>query len=70
MGTVRRWFSDNCFSVYLFHAPILIGITLSLRGLEAPKIIKFLLATVLGVAATFLASSLVFRRIPVLRRIL
>jgi surface polysaccharide O-acyltransferase-like enzyme len=65
-----RWLSDNCFAVYLFHTPILIAITLSLRGWNAPKLMKFSGATVLAVVATYLASSLLFRRIPGLKRIL
>jgi glucans biosynthesis protein C len=70
MGKLTRWLSDNCFSVYLFHTPILIAVTLGLRGLDAPKLVKFLLASLLGVVATYLASSLIFRRLPWLRRIL
>ena len=70
LGTFARWLSDNCFAVYLFHTPILIAITLGLRGWEASKPVKFLGATVLGVTATYLASSFLFRRIPVLKRVL
>jgi peptidoglycan/LPS O-acetylase OafA/YrhL len=70
LGKITRWLSDNCFSVYLFHTPILIAITFGLRGFDAPKLVKFLCATALGVVATFMASSLVFRRIPILKRIL
>lgn len=69
-GKVARWLSDNCFAVYVFHPPLLIAITLALHGLDAPKLAKFVLATVLGVAVTYVASSVVFRRIPVLRRFL
>ena len=69
-GTVARWLSDNCFAVYLFHAPLLIAVTLALRGFAAPKPVKFLCATVLGVIVTYLACSLVFRRIPLLKRVL
>ncbi len=69
-GSLARWLSDNCFAVYLFHTPILIAVTLGLRGWEAPKPVKFLLATLLGGTATYLASSFVFRRIPLLKRVL
>jgi surface polysaccharide O-acyltransferase-like enzyme len=69
-GKLARWLSDNCFSVYVFHPPLLIAVTLAMRGLDAPKLAKFLLATVLGVIVTYLASSLVFRRIPLLKRFL
>jgi len=69
-GMVARWLSDNSFAVYLFHTPLLIAVTLSMRGLVAPKPVKFLIATLLGVAVTYLASSFIFRRIPLLKRVL
>jgi len=69
-GSVARWLSDNCFAVYFFHTPLLIAVTLVLRGFEAPKPLKFLVATVLGVAVSYAASSLLFRRIPFLKRVL
>ncbi len=69
-GKLTRWLADNCFSVYLFHTPLLIAITLALRGFDAPKLVKFSCATALGVAASYLASSLLFRRVPLLKRIL
>jgi surface polysaccharide O-acyltransferase-like enzyme len=69
-GRFTQWLSDNCFAVYMFHAPILISVTLALRGWSAPKPAKFLAATVLGVVLSYLASSLVLRRIPLLRRVL
>lgn len=69
-GKLAKWLSGNSFSVYLFHPPLLIAITLALREFEAPKLIKFLSATFLGVVVTYLASSLVFRHIPLLKRIL
>ncbi len=67
---VWRWLSDNSFCVYVFHPPLLIAVTLALRGFEAPKLIKFLCATVLGVMVSHLASSLALRRTPVLKRVL
>jgi tetrahydromethanopterin S-methyltransferase subunit C len=54
----------------MFHPPVLIAVTLALQGWAAPKPLKFLTATVLGVVLTYLASSLVLRRIPLLRRVL
>lgn len=62
-GPLARWLSDNCFAVYMFHTPLLIAVTLGLRELMAPKPVKFLCATFLGVTITYLASSLIFRRI-------
>jgi surface polysaccharide O-acyltransferase-like enzyme len=69
-GRLTQWLSDNCFAVYMSHPPVLIAVTLALQGWAAPKPLKFLTATVLGVVLTYLASSLVLRRIPLLRRVL
>ena len=69
-GKFARWMTDNCFAVYVFHAPILIAVTLGIRGFIAPRPVKFLAATVLAAFATFVASHFVFRRIPLLQRML
>lgn len=69
-GAFAKWMSDNSFSVYMFHTPLLVTVTLAMGGLIAPKPVKFLLATVLAVTVTFLASNYVFRRVPLLKRVL
>jgi hypothetical protein len=70
LGRISRWLSDNCFAVYLFHTPMLIAVTRVLRPWEAPKPAKFVVATLLGALVTWLASAFVFRRIPILKRVL
>jgi hypothetical protein len=40
--------SDNCFSVYLFHAPILIGVTLAMRSFDAPEVNEICLCNPFG----------------------
>jgi len=67
-GKLVRWLSDNAFAVYVFHAPLLIAITLAMRGMDAPKLIKFGIATVLGTSLSYAFASLVVRRIPLLNR--
>lgn len=69
-GPLVRWLSANAFSVYLFHTPILIAVTLAMRSFAAPKPLKFLCATVFGVIFSYLASGFVFGKIPLLKRIL
>jgi peptidoglycan/LPS O-acetylase OafA/YrhL len=69
-GAFAKWMSDNNFSVYVFHPPVLIAVTLALQGFAAPKPVKFLVAWALATTLTFLASNYVFRRIPLLRRVL
>jgi glucan biosynthesis protein C len=67
---VTRWLSENSFAVYMFHAPLLIAVTLCLRELAAPKLVKFFCASIIGATITYVASSFVFRRIPLLKRVL
>ncbi len=62
--------SDNAFAVYVFHTPILVAITLGMTGLHWLPLLKFVLATVLCVAASYALSAGVFRRIPGLKKIL
>jgi glucan biosynthesis protein C len=69
-GGFERWMTGNCFSAYLFHTPLLVGITLAMQGLRAPAPVKFITATAAGTLAAFVASALVFRKIPLLRRVL
>lgn len=69
-GAFAKWMSDNNFAVYMFHPPVLIAVTLAMQGFAAPKPVKFLVAWVLATTLTFLAGNYVFRRIPLLRRVL
>jgi peptidoglycan/LPS O-acetylase OafA/YrhL len=69
-GAFAKWMTDNAFSVYMFHPPILIAVTLALGSFAAPKPVKFLVAAVLANTLAFLASNYIFRRIPLLRRVL
>jgi glucans biosynthesis protein C len=68
-----RWavfFSASAFAVYVFHTPILIWITRLLSDLHWLPLLKFLLATVLCIVATYTLSAYVFRKIPLLKNIL
>jgi hypothetical protein len=47
-----------------------VALTLALSQLAAPAVAKFLLLTALGIIANFVAAEYLFRRIPLLRRIL
>lgn len=69
-GRLASFLSANAFSVYVFHTPMLIAVTMALHPLAAPALVKFLLATALAFALTVLASEYVLRRIPLLRRVL
>ncbi len=69
-GGLRKFLSDNAFSVYVFHPPIVILLARLLHPFLLPAIPKFLLLTCLAVILSFALSAAVFRRIPLLRNIL
>jgi glucans biosynthesis protein C len=69
-GRWARFFSDNAFAVYVFHTPILIAITLGMTGLHWLPLLKFVGSTVLCIIASFALCSAVFRRTPLLKKIL
>jgi len=69
-GRWANFFSDNAFAVYVFHTPILIAITVGMTGLHWLPLLKFVVATVLCIVASFVLSSGIFRRIPGLKKIL
>jgi surface polysaccharide O-acyltransferase-like enzyme len=69
-GHLEKFLSDNAFSVYVFHPPILILLARSMHSLEWPSLLKFALLTVLSAIFSFGLSATVFRRIPLLQKIL
>ena len=69
-GPVSRFLSDNAFSVYVFHPPIVILGARMLHGVAWHPLLKFATLTVIGVVVSFALSAAVFRRIPLLRAIL
>lgn len=69
-GSTAAFISANAFAVYVFHPPILIAITRLMGGWQGEALLKFLVATGLSVAATWLLSATFFRRIPGLKNIL
>jgi surface polysaccharide O-acyltransferase-like enzyme len=62
--------SDNSFSVYIFHAPIIITVSLLIYNVQMYPLLKFIVATVVSIPICFLLSHFVFRRIPFLKRVL
>lgn len=62
--------SDCSFSVYMFHAPIIITVSLVLYNLNLYPLLKFMLASVIGVPLCFVLSYYVFKRIPYLKNVL
>lgn len=69
-GRLTGLLADNSFSVYLFHPPILILVSLALRNLAWHPLAKFALCSALALPLCFLAGQFIFRQIPLLRRVL
>jgi glucan biosynthesis protein C len=69
-GRLAKFMSDNAFSVYVFHPPVVILAARLQHSLMLPPIVKFLTLTCMGVVMSFALSAVALRRIPVLRRIL
>lgn len=62
--------SDNSFSVYVFHAPIIITISLIIDNISMYPLLKFIVASVIGIPTCFLLSYYIFSRIPILKNVL
>jgi fucose 4-O-acetylase-like acetyltransferase len=58
----------RAYLVYIIHPPVLVGVSLLLRGLAAPALVKFALAGGLAVALCFLLAGLLLR-LAMLRRV-
>jgi glucans biosynthesis protein C len=69
-GRLARSFSDAAFGVYLIHPPILISSAFLLQGLAVPPIAKAALLTATAGVFSYVASALVLRRTPLLRKII
>jgi len=69
-GKLAGYFSASAFAVYVFHTPVLITLSKIMIGLHLPLLLKFMLLTLLAILVTYMLSSLVLRRIPLLKNIL
>jgi surface polysaccharide O-acyltransferase-like enzyme len=69
-GPLARFLSANAFSVYVFHPPIVILIARLLHSLNLHPLSAFVILWVLSAVATFTLSAVLFRRIPLLQKVL
>jgi len=69
-GWLEKKLSDNAFTVYVFHPPVVIGIASLLLGLSLPGILKFVVVVASTTIITFSLAELVLRRIPLLKKVL
>ncbi|WFR59473.1 acyltransferase family protein [Anaerocolumna sp. AGMB13025] len=62
--------SGSSFTVYMFHGPIIITLSLILFYVHMHPILKFLTACIIGLPVSFLLCNFIIRRIPILNKIL
>jgi len=67
-GRLGSFLSQNAYSVYVFHFPVIILLVLALRGIHLEQLLKFGLAAIIGVPLCFAFAYLV-REIPLINRI-
>jgi peptidoglycan/LPS O-acetylase OafA/YrhL len=64
-----RFLARQSYAVYILHIPVIVFLAWALRGLALPALLKFVVASVVIVPASFVVAALV-RKIPGLSRIL
>src|SRR5207248_140871 len=64
-----RFLSQQAFTVYIIHIPIIVLLALAIRGIHLESLLKFALAALIGVPLCFSLAFLV-RKIPFATRIL
>lgn len=69
-GPLARTLSDSAFAVYMFHPPILVGVSLLVAPVALPPVAKWLLLCAVCVPLCYAAAHFVFRRVPLLKDVL
>ncbi|GHU50333.1 hypothetical protein FACS1894127_5380 [Clostridia bacterium] len=67
---LSKTLAKDAFAVYMFHLPIVMGATILIEPLPLLPIVKFILLCVLLVPLCFALSHYVFRKIPLLGKLL
>jgi glucan biosynthesis protein C len=68
-GPLASSLSAQAYTVFLVHAPVITGVGVALRDLHLDPLLKFMMASLIGVPLCFLVAGVV-RRLPLLRRVL
>ncbi|MBW8348833.1 acyltransferase family protein [Bacillus sp. IITD106] len=64
-----QWLSNNAYTVYIIHPPIVVGLSLLIKQVAWPAALKFVLVGLLATICCFVVSALI-RLIPGTRRVL
>jgi len=67
-GSLTQIMSSNAYMVYLIHAPILVIVSLTFRGVDIHPLLKFLIFSPVNIAICFIASHY-FRKLPLVNKI-
>lgn len=68
-GRLLKAMSASAYTVYIIHAPVIVFLALSLRGVVMDPLLKFVLVAPLAVSLCFLLSNYI-RKLPIARNIL
>ena len=66
-GRIPKFMSDNSFAVYVFHAPVLVGIAIAISTTNIPVLLKMPMLAFSGLFVTLLLAAYVVRKIPYLK---
>jgi surface polysaccharide O-acyltransferase-like enzyme len=58
-NALQRFLSNQAFGVFVFHAPILIGISMLMKDIVLHPVLKFAIVSVLALTASFMVSWMV-----------
>ena len=68
LGPAWQKLARRAYLIYIIHPPILVGVSLAMRGLAAPALVKFALAGTAACALCFIAAGALLT-IPAVRRV-
>ncbi len=69
-GRWSKLLSDNAFSMYVFHTPVIVGLGVLLAASTLPVLFKFLVLVLVGSVIVLGLCHYLFRRVPYLKNIL
>jgi surface polysaccharide O-acyltransferase-like enzyme len=69
-SSLGQLLSANAYTVYIIHAPLIVGLAYLLRDVTLYPLLKFILVAPLGVGLCFLTSHFLVRHIPLADRVL
>jgi glucans biosynthesis protein C len=68
-GSVARFLSTHAYTVYIIHAPVIVGLAYALQGIELQPLLKFVVVSLIAVPLCFGCAYFV-RKLPQAERVL